>query len=154
MFLHLHASCLSCDLCTDPLWILLQQPLCMTVPPVIARNSLLEQHLDLIHLMSTIFLSMAHHIYKPNYLKFPFSDSFSKEGRLTHIHSSDFTLSLIKTKGIKMAFHHAFAFSDHGFHSCEPTALSKRNIFPETTVFFSCSDMCLVIWHINGIGGV
>lgn len=60
------------SLCT---WELHQWPAC---------NSLLQQRLNHLCLMSTIILSMAHHIYEPNYLKFPVSESCSKEGKLKH----------------------------------------------------------------------
>lgn len=50
-----------------------------------ANNSLLQQHLDPICLMSTIILSAAYHTYETNYLKLLISESCLKEGRLTHL---------------------------------------------------------------------
>lgn len=112
--------------------------------------------------MSDIFLSVVHQIYKPNCLKFHISESYSKEGRLTHPLSG----FLFKPRYHRVKSRHfsscspACAFSApsqlllSSLHTDVLITLAKRTNFPETTAsLFSSADTHLVIWLINGTCG-
>ena len=153
MFLHHHASCPCCDLCSDPLLgipLHQAQPLCMTLFLLMTSTQLSVVPTLGSHQFNECHISMVHQIYEPNYSKFHTFASCSKEGRLIHpLFGFLFKPHYHRVKSrCFTACSPAYIFSDPTFHTHAAITLAKRTNFPKTRVsFFLCRHLSCDLTH-------